>query len=148
MVTKLMDNFWLALGLTTFAGLSTGLGSAIAFFARQTHHRFLSVATGFSAGVMLYVSFVEILPKAVAGLGAAATDRWTHWMATASFFGGIALIMLIDRLIPAAENPHEVRGAQLVEAVHAGESPQQLLHTTTAKLHRMGVFTAIAIANS
>ena len=48
-----MDNFWFALGLTAFAGLSTGIGSAIAFFAKRTNYRFLSVATGFSAGVML-----------------------------------------------------------------------------------------------
>ena len=55
-----MDNFWFALGLTTFAGLSTGVDSAMAFFAKRTNYRLLSVATGVSAGVMLYVSFVEI----------------------------------------------------------------------------------------
>ena len=53
-----------AFGLTVFAGLSTGIGSAIAFFARQTNTRFLSLALGFSAGVMIYVSFVEIMVKA------------------------------------------------------------------------------------
>ncbi len=53
-----------AFGLTLLAGLATGLGSALAFFTRQTNTRFLSLALGFSAGVMLYVSFVEILPQA------------------------------------------------------------------------------------
>ena len=141
-----MDNFWFALGLTTFAGLSTGIGSAIAFFAKRTNYRFLSVATGFSAGVMLYVSFVEILPKAAKSLGVSNGESGGNWWATVAFFGGIVLILLIDRLIPAAENPHEVRTGGQLDAVHEGASPQAILHTTSAKLHRMGLFTALAIA--
>ncbi len=58
-----MNNLWIAIGLTVFAGLATGIGSIIAFTAKRTNYRFLSVATGFSAGVMLYVSFVEIFFK-------------------------------------------------------------------------------------
>jgi len=57
------QDVWFALGLTLFAGLATGVGSTIAFFAKRTNYRFLSVSTGFSAGVMLYVSFVEIFVK-------------------------------------------------------------------------------------
>jgi ZIP family zinc transporter len=53
-----MNGVWVALALTLFAGMATGIGSAIAFFAKRTNYRFLSIATGFSAGVMLYVSFV------------------------------------------------------------------------------------------
>ena len=52
-----------AFGLTLFAGLSTGIGSTIAFFAKQTNTKFLSWSLGFSAGVMIYVSFVEIFFK-------------------------------------------------------------------------------------
>jgi ZIP family zinc transporter len=141
-----MDNVWLAFGLTAFAGLSTGIGSAIAFFAKRTNYRFLSVATGFSAGVMLYVSFVEILPKAAESLGVSNGESGGNWWATAAFFAGIVLILLIDRLIPSAENPHEVRTGGQIEAVHEGASPQAILHTTPAKLHRMGLFTALAIA--
>jgi ZIP family zinc transporter len=141
-----MDNFWLALALTAFAGLSTGVGSAIAFFARRTNYRFLSVATGFSAGVMLYVSFVEILPKSAEALAEEAGARAGGWWATVAFFAGILLILLIDRLIPSAENPHEVRAESKFDAVHSGASPQEVLHTTPEKLHRMGLFTALAIA--
>ncbi len=140
------EHFWLALGLTAFAGLSTGIGSAIAFFAKRTNYRFLSVATGFSAGVMLYVSFVEILPKAVEELSEGRTERAGTWYGVISFFAGMLIILLIDRLIPSAENPHEVRGEGQVEAVHEGASPQKLLNTTPEKLHRMGLFTALAIA--
>lgn len=52
-----MDHVCLALGLTLFAGMATGIGSVIAFTTKRTDYRLLSVATGFSAGVMLYVSF-------------------------------------------------------------------------------------------
>ncbi|MBS3820458.1 MAG: zinc transporter ZupT [Planctomycetes bacterium] len=140
-----MDNVWLALAITTFAGLSTGVGSAIAFFAKRTNYRFLSVATGFSAGVMLYVSFVEILPKAVEQLAGVAGQRPGNLWGVVSFFGGIGLILLIDRVIPSAKNPHEVRGEGQFDAVHEGLSPQHALHASPEKLHRMGLLTALAI---
>jgi len=141
-----MENFWLALGLTTFAGLSTGVGSAIAFFARKTNYRFLSVATGFSAGVMLYVSFMEIMPKAVESLAEGSSEKLANWYGAAAFFGGMAVILLIDRMIPSAENPHEVRGKSEVNAMHAGASPREIQELSPEKLHRMGLFTALAIA--
>ncbi|MDO8896321.1 MAG: zinc transporter ZupT, partial [Bacteroidales bacterium] len=53
-----------AFSLTLFAGLSTGIGSAIALMAKRTNIKFLTISLGFSAGVMIYVSFVEILQKA------------------------------------------------------------------------------------
>ena len=53
----------IALGLTMIAGLSTGIGSLIAFFAKRTNTRFLSAALGVSAGVMIYVSFMELMPE-------------------------------------------------------------------------------------
>ena len=55
-----MGNFWFALGLTLFAGLATGVGSLIAFMAKTTNRKFLSFSLGFSAGVMIYVSMIEI----------------------------------------------------------------------------------------
>ncbi len=53
-----------ALILTVFAGLSTGIGSAIAFVAHRTNTKLLTLSLGFSAGVMVYISFVEIFPGA------------------------------------------------------------------------------------
>ena len=73
-----MTNVWFALGLTVLAGLATGVGSALAFFAKRTNYRFLSVSTGFSAGVMLYVSFVEILNKGGDALAEAYGNYWGH----------------------------------------------------------------------
>ena len=51
--------------LTMVAGLSTGIGSLIAFFAKRTNTRFLSAALGHSAGVMIYVSFMELMPESL-----------------------------------------------------------------------------------
>ena len=58
------NNVLLAFTLTLFAGLSTGIGSAIAFLTKKTNKKFLSLSLGFSAGVMIYVSFVELFPTA------------------------------------------------------------------------------------
>ena len=100
-----MDSVFIALGLTLIAGMATGIGSVIAFTAKRTDYRLLSVATGFSAGVMLYVSFVEIFPESTAMLASRYGDLWGNWLTAASFFGGMMVMALIDNLIPAAESP-------------------------------------------
>ncbi len=122
--------------LTLLAGLSTGIGSLVAFLSRHTNRKFLSVSLGFSAGVMVYVSMSEILSKAQASLAAQLGTRAGSWATVGAFFGGMLLIAIIDKLIPSAENPHEVK---LAEAMEASPAP-------TARLLRMGVFTALAIA--
>ena len=158
-----MSDVWIALGLTLFAGMATGIGSAIAFFAKQTNYRFLSVATGFSAGVMLYVSFVEIFVKGTDALVVAYGGYWGHWINAASFFGGILLIGIIDNLIPSAENPHEIHTPQETAPLHDASAPLPDFDAIAAdpahaapgahdhrvdhnKLMRMGMFTALAIA--
>jgi zinc transporter, ZIP family len=133
----LMDNNLLfALGLTTLAGLATGIGSALAIFTKVTSTRFLSAALGFSGGVMIYVSFMEILPKALANLAAAHGESTANWYAVLAFFAGMLLILIIDRLVPSYENPHEAR---LVEEMGKPVPEQR-------KLLRMGKMTALAIA--
>lgn len=121
--------------LTLVAGLSTGIGSCIAFLTRHTNQKFLSVSLGFSAGVMIYVSFVEIFSKAQESLVNYLGQRMGNWITVISFFGGMAVIALIDRLLPSEKNPHEVKP---VEDVHGTPHPSKLL--------RMGLFTALAIA--
>lgn len=113
-----MKDIWIAMGLTVFAGMATGIGSVIAFTARRTNYRLLSVATGFSAGVMLYVSFVEIFFKGVHSLIERYGDYWGHWINAASFFGGMLMIGVIDYLIPAAENPHETHAEEETMPLH------------------------------
>lgn len=124
-----------ALGLTVFAGLSTGLGGAIAVARRNPGDRFMAGALGFSAGVMLYVSFLEILPKGFEELTVAWGENLGPWAAVGSFFFGIAVIAVIDRLVPEPINPHE-RGI--------GADPY--LDAQRLRLMKMGAFTAGAIA--
>jgi len=81
-----MNEVWVAFGLTLFAGMATGIGSAIAFTAKRTNYRFLSISTGFSAGVMLYVSFVEIFYKGVDSLVSAYGETAGNWINVAAFF--------------------------------------------------------------
>ena len=126
--------FLFALVLTLLAGLSTGIGSAIAFFARRTNTKFLSTALGFSAGVMVYVSFVELFPQALEQVTAGGAARPALSVVLA-FFAGIAFIFLIDMLIPSGENPHEVHMVE--ELKQRGPAPQ---------LQRTGLLMALAIA--
>lgn len=126
----MFSNAGAALLLTALAGLATGIGSLTAIFAKHTGRRFLSCALGFSAGVMIYISFAEMLGKSqeylMSGFGGSAGA----WAACAAFFAGMALIMLIDNLIPSPESD--------LTAAKAGRHD--------AYLARMGVLTALAIA--
>lgn len=124
-----------AFTLTLIAGLSTGIGSCIAFLARHTNKKFLSVSLGFSAGVMIYVSMIEIFSKARDSLTLGLGNIRGNWMTAAAFFAGMLLIAIIDKLIPSAENPHELKSM----ADEDKKSPKP------SKLMRMGVFTALAI---
>ena len=133
------ENVLLALGLTLFAGLATGVGSLIAFFTSRTNTKFLSIALGFSAGVMIYVSLVEIFVKAKDSLTGALGETQGYWMTLAGFFGGMLLIALIDKFIPNKNNPHEVR---MVEDINKTE----VQISDADKLMKMGTFTALAIA--
>ncbi|MGL5317961.1 MAG: zinc transporter ZupT [Bacteroidales bacterium] len=126
------EQIGLAFLLTMIAGLSTGIGSILAFFTHHTNTKFLSTALGFSAGVMLFVSFLELMPTALDEFGALYGKKVAYLYLLLSFFGGIALIAVIDFLIPADENPHET---------HKVEEVQK-----KARLHRMGIMIALAIA--
>jgi len=126
-----------AFALTLLAGLSTGIGSLLSLLTNKTNTKFLSVALGFSAGVMIYVSFVEILAEANTTLSAALGDKPGAWATAGGFFAGIFLIAIIDKLIPSSENPHQVHTVEEMDG--SGE-----IHTS--KLMRMGVLTALAIA--
>jgi len=123
-----------ALTLTVLAGCATGIGSALAYLTHHTRRGMLSAALGFSAGVMIYISFVELLGKAQASLILSYGKIHGGALATVSFLGGMMLIAGIDYLIPSYENPHETG---LVEEMESGDKSHQL--------HRLGLMTALAI---
>ncbi len=123
--------------LTALAGLSTGVGSAIAFLARHTNKKLLCLSLGFSAGVMIYVSMIELLGAARVSLTAELGTSAGGWMTISSFFGGMLIVAMIDRLVPSYENPHEL---------HMLEELSDEARERDPRLLRMGVLSAIAIA--
>lgn len=130
------SNLIFAFSLTLFAGLATGVGSALSLLTHRTNTKFLSVALGFSAGVMIYVSMIEIFKKANDSLVGALGLKMGSWITVISFFCGMFAIALIDKLIPQVENPHEIHTVEEMD----GNSEHH-----KNKLMRMGVFTALAI---
>jgi ZIP family zinc transporter len=114
-------NVALAFILTTLAGLSTTLGSLLGLAVRKPGGRFMSAALGFSAGVMVMVSFVGLLQGSIESIGFA----YAHF----GFFSGIMVIFFIDFFLP-----HE-------SAAHR-DVPEQ---KENSKLLRMGVLIAFGI---
>jgi len=125
---------FIAFVLTMFAGLSTGIGSLIALVAKRTNTKFLCVSLGFSAGVMLYLSFMEMLPIAKEELILCFGNKTGTMSLILAFFGGIGLTTLIDLLVPKMNNPHEAQG---IEDMRKPEN-----HT----LHRVGILVALSLA--
>jgi ZIP family zinc transporter len=126
------SNLATAFILTLVAGLSTGIGSLIAFVANKTNKKFLCFSLGLSAGVMIYVSFMEMLPTAKEELTGFFGNRMGVLYLLCAFLGGIALITLIDFLVPESGNPHEIHG---VEEMNVKDP-----------LHRVGFVVALSLA--
>lgn len=131
-ITLTLESILLALGLTLVAGMSTAIGGLMAFSKTATNTRFLSGALGLSAGVMIYVAFMEMIPESLEVLKGEYTDTLANIYMLIAFFGGMGLIALIDFLIPEDENPHEF---------HRVENDQN----KSEKLKRTGFMLALAI---
>jgi ZIP family zinc transporter len=121
-----------ALLLALLAGLSTGIGSAIAYFIHQPKPRHMALILGFSAGVMLYISFAELLHLSIENVG--------FLKANIGFFIGVAFIALLDVFIP-----HEYKNE------HADDGRKRsnlasLSDVQSSQLMRTGLLTAIGIA--
>ena len=94
--------------LTLLAGLSTSIGSAVVLFSKRFSSKFLAASLGFSAGVMIFISLVELFNDSKMRLGAIYGDKLGFLYAWIALFGGIAVIAIIDNMVPSYENPHEV----------------------------------------
>ena len=126
------ENVWIAFLLSAAAGLSTGIGGLLAVFTKKTNTRFLTFALGLSAGVMVYISLIEMMPQAGELLSSGLGARRGEFYRLLFFFLGMALIAVIDKLIPESENPHEAANWE-------GGSNQ-------TNLRRAGVLTALAVS--
>lgn len=126
------SNIFLAFLLTLVAGLSTGIGSLIALLAKRTNTKFLCASLGFSAGVMICVSFMEMLPEANMQLAQLYGEKTGMLYTLLALFGGMGFIAIIDFLIPEGTNPHEVHGVE------------EMSNATSLK--RTGIIVALSIA--
>ncbi|OIO62452.1 zinc transporter ZupT [Candidatus Woesearchaeota archaeon CG_4_10_14_0_2_um_filter_33_10] len=117
------SQIWIPLFITFLAGISTGIGSLISLFIKKFKDSYLHFFLGLSAGVMIYVSFAELLPEAVENLG--------FILGNAGFFIGIFFILFIDFKIP-----HEYIEEHVSKNVCKRER----------RLMKAGVFTAVGIA--
>ncbi len=135
-----IETLLFAFGITLFSGLSTGIGSLIALKAKKINEKILAAALGFSAGVMIYVSMIEMFAEAKASLGNlyGSTNGFTY--TTLAFFAGMALIAIIDKLVPTAKNPHEVQDLDELK------DSEEIEKNKKSELYRTGLFTALAIA--
>lgn len=131
-------NVLFALGLSLFAGLSTSIGGIIVVSLKKVNAKILSVALGFSAGVMIYVSFVEILPEAGRFMENYYGTEKAGWITFIAFFAGVFLIAIIDKLVPEKSNPHEPQNAEFLDACNLGDNAASLIKT--------GKLTALVIA--
>jgi ZIP family zinc transporter len=111
--------------LTFLAGVSTAIGGIIAYFINEPKIKYLSLSLGFSAGVMIYVSFMELMPASISAVG--------EPISLVGFFIGIVFIGIIDQLIPEEENPHH------------HELLKQKMIKNNKQIKRTGLFTALAI---
>jgi len=122
-------NIGFALLLSVLAGLSTCIGGTIAYFIKKPKLVYLSLVLGFSAGVMIYISFMELLPRAFESLGKIEC--------LAAFFVGIIIIGLIDMSIPMIKNPHHYK-----DLSDYGESKE---NKTNKMIMKTGMLSALAI---
>lgn len=128
--------------LTLGAGLATGIGGLISIAGTHLNRKVLCLALGFSAGVMIYISFVELLTDSFETL-ATELGGIGGWVSIAGFFGGIGFIALIDKLVPESENPHEFEG---VEALEDEVSAAEIKHQKErGMMMRTGILSALAI---
>lgn len=138
-----LQSFLIAFLLTLIAGFSTAIGAILAFFSKEDNYKMLSVGLGFSAGVMIYVSFMEIMVKSKDSfMGIYSSETTAEALMFVCFLAGIALSALIDKLVPTEVNPHEPKSDSELQVL----KPNQQNSLNLKSLKRTGLFTAIAIS--
>lgn len=137
-VDILSDKYIYAFLITLMAGLSTGFGSLFVLWKQKTNPLMLAVGLGFSAGAMLYISFVELFVDSRNSLVELYGNGPGSLYALLSLFGGMVLMGVVDRLVPEEQNPHESRGPD--------DLSPGALEANIHRVGRMGLLSAVAIA--
>ncbi len=123
-------NYGIALLITLFAGLATAIGSVFAFVFKKDNLKALSVGLGFSAGVMIFLSFTDIIPAAGEMLKTTFPNK-NEWVVYGGFILGIIIAIAIDYFIPDHIDETELLNPDTVN--------------NDKKIKRAGLLTAVAI---
>ena len=126
-----LNNIYLGFALATFAGLSTGIGSGIALFTKFSNKRFLAIALGLAAGIMIYVSFIEMMQLSFESLAGIYGLTFGKLISVTGFVVGLLLMLLIDQLFD-----HQ----SIADFIARSEDENESV------LIKAGVFSAIALA--
>lgn len=132
---NLPENIGIAFSFTMLAGLTTAIGGCVAFFSQKNNLKVLSLGLGFSAGVMIFISLMDILPEAKLMLKA-NFPNYFEWMVFGGFIAGLLISVIIDLFLPDHVDAQELEHP---------ESPDETNHYKHYKLQRAGIMTAIAI---
>ncbi len=128
-------NLGIAFSLTMLAGLTTAVGGAVAFVTKKNDLKALSLGLGFSAGVMIFISFVDIVPAAQEMLKIHFPNMF-QWLVFGGFVAGLLISVLIDYFLPDHVDTKELLDPD------APEEDNEYKHY---KLQRAGIMTAVAI---
>ncbi|MBQ7908076.1 MAG: zinc transporter ZupT, partial [Elusimicrobiaceae bacterium] len=113
--------------LSFLAGAATSVGGLLSFVVKKNNFSVLALGLGFSAGVMIYVSFMEMMPEAKGSLIALYGQNAGAWLSVGLFFLGVLVAWAIDRFMPS----HHIEANALEK---------------NNKLKHLGLFTALALA--
>mmetsp|Transcript_34842 Transcript_34842/g.39492 ORF Transcript_34842/g.39492 Transcript_34842/m.39492 type:complete len:331 (-) Transcript_34842:393-1385(-) len=99
------DNIGLAFGLTAGAGLATTLGALIVFLVPSINKPFLAISMAFSAGVMVFVSFTEMLGESHVffkdeGMSQAEATGYSYLGLFVGIIIGYCLDWLVHKIYP------------------------------------------------
>lgn len=149
-MNQIMDNnIFIAFLMTAIAGLTTLVGTVMLFFMKKTNTKFLSASLGFSAGAMIFISFVDIIPKAKEQIMISYSEQKSLLFTVLAFFAGMLILAIIDKIIPEDHNPHEMQSTKEIDKVQEESHELNHLsskdHAQSKKLAKMGIFTALAI---
>jgi len=126
-------NVGVALGLVAAAGGATALGASVVFFpslVKLASKRVLAGSLGLSAGVMTYVSFVEIFAKSLLSFQDAGHEPGkANLYATLSFFGGVIIMMIVDVLVHFLSGDNHHHGAISLEPGKSEPAPEVVIRT-------------------
>lgn len=94
-----LEDYLFAFFLSLVAGLSTTIGSVIAFLVKKPNPKFISFIMGFSAGVMIFISFVELLLSSILSIGDQFGESIGYQLGVLFFFLGMGIMFIIDVVV-------------------------------------------------